>query len=170
MAPRTGPPKQLDIPLMWERDAQATPPTPGSDADADARSAKRAPLGRLWLGALADAGVVLLAIGICWMVVDLTGASLRASQLLVAGLAGLEIASVLIVACLWAWRGSPGMLLLGLSFGQPIPFARVLPLWLAWMGSLPLAGVPLLLRRGGASVAERLAGSAFNFHSPRGSA
>ena len=170
MAPQTGPPKQLDIPLKWDHDVGAPARAPEDDPGGGAVRPEKAPLARLWLGILADLGTILLAVGACWMLAALAGASLRVAQLVAGGIAGIEIGGVLLAACLWGWRGSPGMLLVGLSFARPIPVARVLRLSLAWIGSLPLAGVPLVVRRGGVCVAERLARSAVSSHSPRGGA
>ncbi|HYB24153.1 MAG TPA: hypothetical protein VED41_10170 [Solirubrobacteraceae bacterium] len=170
MAPQAGPPKQLEIPLRWDHDpgapARATEGEPGGGAGRPGR----APLARLWLGILADLGAILLAVGACWTLAALAGASLRAAQLVAGGVAGIEIGGVLLAACLWGWRGSPGMLLVGLTFARPISFARVVRLSLAWIGSLPVAGVPLLVRRSGLCVAERLGGSAVSSHSPRAGA
>jgi hypothetical protein len=69
------------------------------------------------------------------------------------------------VGCLWGWRASPGMLLVGIRFSRPIPWLRVCRLWLWWLLSLPLAGIPLLFRRRGESVAERLADGALSLRS-----
>ncbi|NCO69347.1 MAG: hypothetical protein GW878_02345, partial [Acidobacteria bacterium] len=150
---------QLDIPLVWETDqvARAAP---------DVRGAQRAtaPIGkpgvlRLWLAVVCDLGFVVLAVGGAWVGTALLGAALLPAQLAVVAVAGLLLASVLSTGCLWPWRGTPGMLLVGIAFSQPLSFGRVCRLWLVWLGMLPLLGVPLVVSGGGRTVAERLAGA-----------
>lgn len=165
MRPRTPPPEQLDIPLVWEHGDEG----PATDRE-DQVPAPRGltPLGgmwRLWLGALADAGILVLAITGSWGVAAALGAELNAGQLVVAGLVGLEAASVVAVGSLWGWRASPGMLLVRLCFSRPIPWGRVCLLWLYWLFALVVAGIPLLLRLRGESVAERLADGSLSFRS-----
>jgi hypothetical protein len=171
MAPRSAPPHQLDIPLVWDRDRQgpAQSGAPGA-APGPAVPASRVGLMRLWVGVLADVGVVLLAIGGAWATAALSGAGLRPAQLLAAAIAGLEASGVLAVSCLWIWRGSPGMLLLKVCFAQPMPMPRAFRLWLAWLASFVLAGTPLLLGRRGPCVAERLAGADLSFRPTPGNA
>jgi len=157
MPPRTPSPGQLDIPLVWGGAQEGRP----SDQDDSTRPPDAlTPFGRtwrLWLGALADAGIVALFLAGGVGVAAAMGAELDGAQLVLAGLAGLEAASVAAVGCLWGWRATPGMLLVRICFSRPIPWARVCRLWLFWLLSLPLAAIPLLLRRRGESVAERLA-------------
>ena len=93
------------------------------------------------------------------------GAELTPAQLVLAGLAGLEAGSVVALGCFWGWRASPGMLLAGVCFSRPIPWGRVYRLWFCWLLSLGLAGLPLLFRLRGESVAERLAGGTLRFRS-----
>ncbi len=169
MAPRT-PPGQLDIPLVWEtgpgqpaRDAPAPQPDPAEQPPFHA-------VLRLWVAVLADAGVVGLAVATFWGLAAALGAVLAPLQFGLAGIVGVAAASVVGLGCLWGWRASPGMLLLGLSFSRPIPFGRVCGTWLLWLLSILVAGLPLLLGRRGACVAERLAGGALSFRSSPGSA
>lgn len=164
-APRTLAPEQLDIPLVWDKEAD-----PGSEPPVERTPSHGglAPLGgtlRLWLAALADAGVVTLAAGASWVLAASQVGGLGAWQVLLAGLAGLETASVVALGCLWGWRATPGMLLVGVCFSRPIAWAHVCRLWAAWVGALLLLGVPLLLRHRGESVAERLAGGGLSFRS-----
>jgi len=126
------------------------------------------PLGgtwRLWLSALADAGILVVTLAGSWGVAAALGAELNAGQLIVAGLAGLEAASVVAAGSLWGWRATPGMLLVRVCFSRPIPWGRVCLLWLCWLLALVVAGVPLLLRFRGESVAERLADGSLSLRS-----
>ncbi len=166
MPQRTPPPGQLDIPLIWEArqedpDARAS----GDPPRAPDRLTGAGRIWRLWLAALADGGVVVLTVAGSWGVAAALGAGLAQAQLLLAGVVGLEIASVVALGCFWGWRASPGMLLAGVCFSQPIAFGRATRLWLVWLASLPVLAVPLLLRRRGESVAERVAGGALSFRS-----
>lgn len=158
-APRTPPTGQLDIPLVWETEPAAADrgaPAPGPEPKGDL-----APLAgamRLWLAALVDAGVAVVALGTFWAVAGVIVSGLAPAQFALASAAGLEGASVVALGCLWGWRATPGMLLLGVCFSHPIPFARACRLWFFWLASLLALGVPLLVRRRGESVAETLAG------------
>lgn len=150
---------QLDIPLVWETD-QVSRVVPGSG------TAHRAPVPvakpgalRLWLAVICDFGLLVLAVGGAWVEVALLGAALVPAQLAAVAAAGLLLASVLATGCLWPWRGTPGMLLVGIAFSQPLSFGRVWRVWLVWLATLPLLGVPLIISAGGRSVAERLAGA-----------
>jgi hypothetical protein len=109
--------------------------------------------------------MLVLAVAGSWGLAAALGAELNAGQLVGAGLAGLEAASIVAVGCLWGWRASPGMLLARICFSRPIPWGRVCRLWLCWLLSLVVAGVPLLLRQEGESVAERLADGSLSFRS-----
>jgi hypothetical protein len=171
MAPHPPPPKQLDIPLKWERGPEPSAAPAAGEPTAKESLTRRTPgLLRFWAGILADVGIVLLGVGACWAIAALAGVRLWAPQLLLAAVAGVEIAGVLAVGCLWGWRASPGMLLLDLAFLRPIRFGLALRMWLAWLASFPLVGLPLLLRRRGANLAERIAGSRLSFRSTPGSA
>jgi hypothetical protein len=165
MPTRTPPPGQLDIPLIWEHE-EGGPPMDREDPVTAPR--RLTPLGgtwRLWFSALADTGMLVLAVAGSWGLAAALGAELNAGQLVVAGLAGLETASIVAVGCLWGWRASPGMLLARICFSRPIPWGRVCRLWLYWLLSLVVAGVPLLLRHKGESMAERLADGSLSFRS-----
>jgi hypothetical protein len=165
MPPRTPPPGQLDIPLVWGHERGAPLPNREGPSLPSSGLTSSGSLWRLWLGALADAGIVMLFAAGGWGVAAALGAELNRTQLVLAGLAGLETASVIATGCLWGWRATPGMLLLRICFSRPIPWGRVWRLWLCWLPSLLLAGVPLLFRRRGESVAERLADGALNLRS-----
>lgn len=151
---------QLDIPLVWETDqAPRVYPEPEAGRPAPAPVAKPGVM-RLWLAVICDLGLVLLAVGGAWVAAALLGAALLPAQLVAVAAAGLLLASVLSTGCLWPWRGTPGMLLLGIAFSQPLPFGRVWRVWLVWVVTLPLLGMPLVISGGGRTVAERLAGAA----------
>lgn len=149
--------EQLDIPLVWDTaDAPESPRAAREDFPQrgdDTRPAWRA---RAVLANVADGGVTLGLCAITGAVAVLAGADLTPGQLVVAALAGVEILSVLAIAMLWAWRGTIGMLLMGLSYTAPLGFNRAARLWTVWVVTLPLLGVPLVLGRG---ALERLAGA-----------
>ncbi len=162
--PRGTAPEQLDIPLVWDRPAAPDPHRPLEPPP----RAELAPFGgtlRLWLAALADGGFLVLAAGVFWGVAGWWVGGLSAAQVAVAGVAGLEAASVVALGCLWGWRATPGMALVGVCFSRPISCAHVCRLWAVWLGSLLLLGLPLLFRHRGESVAERLAGGGLSFRS-----
>lgn len=153
---------QLDIPLVWETDqAPRVSPEPGAARRASAPVEKPGVM-RLWLAVICDLGLVLLAVGGAWVDAALLGAALLPAQLVIVAAAGLLLASVLSTGCLWPWRGTPGMLLLGIAFSQPLPFGRMWRVWLVWLAALPLLGVPLIISGRGRTVAERLAGAALS--------
>ena len=157
-------PPRLDAELAWGRDhspGSSSVPGPGSQAGTWAQ--------RL-VAALADIGVLLLAVGMAWVLAALSGASLNPRQIAVgAGLGALALAPVAL-ACLWVWRGTPGMLLLNLGVSRPLPFARAVGVAALWFVSLPLLGLPLSVRWRGESLLDRLAGSRLRFRSPHGGA
>lgn len=165
-APRTPPSGQLDIPLVWETEPAAEGRgVPTRRSEPHGELAPLAGAVRLWLAALADAGVAVLALGVFWGVAGVIASGLAPAQFALASAAGLEGTSVVALGCLWGWRATPGMLLLGVCFSRPIPFARACRLWLFWLASLLLLGLPLLVRRRGESVAEKLAGGGLSFRS-----
>jgi len=170
MPGRPPPPGQLDIPLIWE----PRPEDPeGGGREPPSRPPRRETGGagswRLWLAALADAGVVVLAVAGGWALAAGVAGGLAPLQLVLAALLGLEVASVVALGCFWGWHGSPGMLLAGLCFSRPIPIGRAFALWLAWLASLLVLGLPLVLRRRGECLAERLAGGTLSYRpSPEG--
>ena len=159
MAPRTPPPGQLDIPLVWEIE----PPGEGRGAaPAEGEPPASAPASagalRLWVAALADAGITAVGVAASVALAVLLLGGISPGQSVLAAAAGVETVTVVALGCLWGWRATPGMLLVGACFSEPIAFGRVCRTWVAWLLSLPLAGVPLIVRYGGESVAERLAG------------
>jgi len=165
MPPRTPPPGQLDIPLVWEHGQERSPVDRENPARAPKRPTSFGAAWRLWLSALADLGILMVFAAVGWGVAAAAGSGLAGPQLLLAGLAGLEAASAVAVGCLWGWRATPGMLVIGICFTRPIPWGRVFWLWTCWLLSLLVAGVPLLARRRGESVAESLADGALSFRS-----
>ena len=168
MAPRT-PPGQLDIPLVWDNE-------PGRERQDVTRGAEAPPPGssfssgllRLWLATLGDAAVAAVGVGAFLALAALLGAELAPGQIALTALAGMAAVTVVSLGSLWGWRATPGMLLLGLCFSQAIPFGRACRLWLTWLSCLLLAGLPLLVRRRGDSVAERLAGGVLSRRSHPG--
>ena len=165
-APRTPPSGQLDIPLVWDTEPVAA--GRGAPAPQPEPQGELAPLAgavRLWLAVLADAGVVVLTLGVFWGVAGLIASGLAPAQFALATAAGMEGASVIALGCLWGWRATPGMLLLGVCFSRPVPFARACRLWLLWLASLPLLGLPLLLRRRGRASRRSSAGGTLSFRS-----
>jgi hypothetical protein len=164
--PRTPPPGQLNVPLVWEHGReQSERETLGDSPSQPSAAVKLAGTWRLWLGALADAGMVVLAAACGWVVAVAQGVDLGPAQLVLTGLAGVEVASVVALGCVWGWRASPGMLLAGVCFSRPIPWGRACKLWVWWLLSLVVLGFPLLIRLRGESVAERLAGGNLSFRS-----
>jgi hypothetical protein len=163
---RTPPPEQLDIPLVWEERERQQGRVPDDPKPGGHVLPPLAGAWWLWVGVLADTGVVVLAVAAGIGVAAALGAEIGPGQLVLAGLAGLEVATVVALGSLWGWRATPGMLLVRLCFSQPLPWGRVFRLWLCWVLSMLVAGVPLLLRRRGESVAERLAGGSLSFRSP----
>lgn len=172
MAPRTSPPPgQLDIPLVWETGSDRT----GSDVPEPQHDPAAGPQPlhaglRLWVAVLADAGVVVLAVVAFWGLAAALGVTLGPLQLGLTATAGVAAASVVALGCLWGWRASPGMLLLGMCFERPIPFGRVCRTWVLWLVSILVAGLPLLVRYRGGCIAERLAGGGLSLRSFPGSA
>lgn len=152
--PRPRPPEQLDIPLVWDVDppAPAEGPSPRS-----ARPPAPVGVGRLVVAALADLGVTLVALAISWLVAAAAG-GLDTVQLSLASIVGIEVATIVGVGCLWGWRGTPGLLLLGVGFDHPLVLGRATALWLLWLLALPLAGLPLWVGR--RKLAERLGDAA----------
>ena len=165
-APGIPPPGQLDIPLVWLKEPvdvlRSAPAKPPESRPALLRFAGGV---RLWVAVLADGGALAVATAVFWGLTGLLASGLNPMQLGLASAAALEAASVVAVGCLWGWRASPGMLLLGVCFSRPIPFGRACRMWICWLLSLLLLGLPLLLRRREESVAERLAGGAVSFRS-----
>jgi hypothetical protein len=159
-------PGQLDIPLVWE--ARTGTAKGGGTEDPlpqPPRMAGRVGAWRLWLAVLADAGVVVLAVTGVWGVAAVLNGTLGRAQFMLTAAVGLEMATVLALGCFWGWRASPGMLLAGVCFSRPISFGQTVRLWLCWLVSLLVLGLPLLLRHRGASLAERLAGGTLSFRS-----
>jgi hypothetical protein len=149
---------QLDVPLVWDR-KPADAPRPAEPPPRPARPAAPWSRARLWVASLADLGVVLLALAASWGTAAAAGASLVPAQLVAAGIAGALAAASLGVGVLWGWRGTPGMVLLRLGFSSPLTLAQGQRVWLGWLASLLLLGVPLLVGRRGRTGAEALAGS-----------
>jgi hypothetical protein len=151
---------QLDVPLVWERGSAVETSVPGRAIPS--AGARRPGVLRLALVAGVDLGHLLSCIGVAWGVGELCGARLDPLQLTLSAVVGLEVAGVIAWGCLWAWRGTPGMLLSGLCFDDPLPFGRAGSVWLWWSVATCMLGLPLAVRFGGTAVVERLAGSALS--------
>jgi hypothetical protein len=161
--PRPRLPEQLDIPLVWDRPESAAGLTPPGEQP---RMTRRGPppCGHLTLlgGAVLDLGAVLLALASAWLAAALTGVTMLPGQIAVAALLGVGLASVVAVGCLWGWGGTPGLLLVGVRASSQVALPRALDFWLAWLVTLPLLALPLLIGRRGTRPAERLIGASFN--------
>jgi len=161
--PRTRLPEQLDIPLVWDRPEGAAGPTPPGDQPGMTRRGPP-PCGHLTLcgGAVLDLGALLLALAVAWLAAALAGVTMLPGQIAVAALFGVELLSAVAVGCLWGWGGTPGLLLVGVRASSQVALPRALDFWLAWLVTLPLLALPLLIGRRGARPAERLIGASFN--------
>jgi len=165
MAPRN-PPGQLDIPLVWESGPGGERrAAPGGDAPAPRAPSVFVAMLRLWLGSIADAVVVVAGVGAFLAVALVLGMEMSPGQIALSAAAGVVAVAVVALGCVWGWRATPGMVLLGVCFTNAVPFGRACRLWAVWTACLLLAGLPLVVRRGGESVAERLAGGAVSFRS-----
>jgi hypothetical protein len=153
------PRKRLDVPLVWDTKPEAEAGRRAVPGGSPPEAGHPRQLLRLWLAVLADVGTIAVALVSAWLVALLVGATLAPGQLALAILTGALIATVVGVGLLWGWRATPGMVLVGLAFTAPLPLGRAAVLWLWWIASLPFAGIPLLLGRGGRCWAERLAGA-----------
>ncbi len=163
--PLHGTPDHLDVPLVWAgRERDKGERTGGAPGGAGAHASAPGPLG-LWSAVLVDAGMVVAAVVMSLGGTAALGAELGPGQIVLAGLAGLELATVVGCGCLWGWRATPGMLLLRLCFSQSLPWGRVYGLWISWLLSMPLVGFPLLLAPRGERLAERLAGGSLTYRS-----
>ncbi len=154
-------PEQLDIPLVWDRAEEA-----GQSSAAPHETAPRRPPStpawrvRIVLASIADAGITLVSCVASAAVAVVAGAVLSPGQLLLASLVGIQAISFLAVSVLWAWRGTPGMLLMDVGFNSPLKIAAAARVWLVWVALLPLAGIPWIFRRHGL---DRLAGCQVNY-------
>ncbi|MGE5235665.1 MAG: hypothetical protein ACM3O7_04910 [Acidobacteriota bacterium] len=158
--PRSRPPEQLDIPLVWEVEREPPPAQPGEDPPPPEPTHQPCGPAALLTGAAADLGVTLLALALPWAIADALGASAGPEQFALIVCVGVELAAVTTVSCLWGWRGTPGMLLLKVGAAQPLPLARALRFWMVWFALLPVLAVPLAVGRRGRRLADQLAGSA----------
>jgi hypothetical protein len=113
-------------------------------------------------GAVLDLGAVLLALAAAWVAAALAGVTMLSGQIAVAALFGCELLSVVALGCLWGWGGTPGLLLVGVRASSQVVLPRALDFWLAWLVSLPLLALPLLIGRRGRRPAERLIGAWFS--------
>ena len=157
---RTRPPEQLDIPLVWEVERAPATGTGGRGPDERFRPVG---LSRVLLAAALDLGALLSALGAACATVLLAGARLPGPSLAIAAGVGLELVSIVAVACLWAWRGTPGQLLAGFGLARPLRLETALVVWLVWLAALPAAATPLLVPLRGARLMERLAGAPLRF-------
>ncbi len=151
-------PEQLDVPLVWE--VEPAPPAPPRADDPFRADRPTPPAGFGWLlvAAAADAGILASLVGGGWVLAALCGAELNPPQLVLAGLMGAELATILAVTSLVGWRGTPGMLLAGVRFSVATSMPRCLGLWAAWAATLPLLGLPLSVGGRGRRLVERLGG------------
>ena len=157
MSPDRRIPEQLDVPLVWE--LEGSPSAVPRDDDPFPLPRKALPVGgvRLLLAALADAGVLIAAVGCAWTVAVARGAELNPQQLVLAGVFGLEVATVVAMTCLMGWRATPGMLLAAVEIADPPALSRAAGVWGVWVAFLPILGVPLIVGRRGGRLLERLA-------------
>lgn len=156
--PRSQPPG-FDAELAWGRSHPSEPPPvplPGR---------RTGHLGQILVAALADLGVLLLAVAAAWLVAAAAGASLNPYQIAVAAVVGALALGPVAIACLWVWRGTAGMLLLGVEAERALPFSRALGVAVVWFASLPVLALPLGVRWGGRSLLERVMGAALRSRS-----
>ncbi|HPC84294.1 MAG TPA: hypothetical protein P5234_13235 [Thermoanaerobaculaceae bacterium] len=157
-------PPGLDAELAWEQAHRPAPePLPS-------RRRRAGHAGQLLVAALADLGTLLLAVALAWAVAALGGASLNPYQIGLAAVLGALVLAPVALACLWVWRGTPGMLLSSFGAARAIPFARALLVAAVWFAALPAMALPLAVRWGGRSVLERLLGVPLRSRSPHDSA
>ena len=162
----TDPRIQLDVPLVWAGEpAEPDEPSPRAPSPPSAARDRGNGALRVVAAALADLGIVVLLFAVTWIVASVGTAGLGPAALVLVALAGLEAATVGFTAWLWGFRGTPGMLLLDVCFVSPLPPGRALTVWLVWLVALPLAGIPLLVHRGGERLLDRLAGTALRARS-----
>lgn len=148
-------PEQLDIPLVWEVEPELQPPRRPPDEGRPAIRPNTAPQpGRLVLASLTDAGCALLGWTLSGGLAVFVGATLTPVQLGLTALAGGEVVALVSLGTLWAWRATPGMLLVGLGFASPLELRRAAWVGAAWSLTLPLAGAPWALAH---RALERLA-------------
>lgn len=157
-------PPGLDAELAWG-EARRPEPEPVSPR---APSAGR--LGQLVIAALADFGTLGLAVALAWVVAALAGASLSPPQIALGAAAGALVLAPVALACLWVWRGTPGMLLVAVGAARPVPLGRALAVAAIWFAALPVLALPLGVRWGGRSILERLMGAELSSRPPHGSA
>jgi hypothetical protein len=160
------PVSDLDVPLAWGRDHAGSEPPAAAPAPPSA--SVRA--WEVWVAYLADIGMILLWVGVAWILAAVAGAALTPVQIVLAAVVGVEAAAFAMTASLWAWRGSPGMLLANVVFSRPVALSSAVALCGSFYAVIPLLGLPLVVRRRGAMVAERLAGSPVSCREPRGGA
>jgi hypothetical protein len=158
---------QLDVPLVWEVDP--IPPAPEQlPGDPFPRAgAEPAPFTGLLQAALVDGGLALLVFGVLGLLVVVQGVDLDSRQVVAVGVAGLEVLLVLVTGALWGWRGTPGMVMVGMTFGTPLVLGRAVVVAAVWLFGVPVLALPLLVGRRGSRPLERLAGTPVSSRSPR---
>lgn len=161
------PPEQLNIPLVWEQNADESPsPREGPPLN-EMQYSPVFRIWQLWLAALADLGFLLACLFVALLAVIMAGGWSGTAVFVFAWGLALDLAFVIALAGVWAWRGTPGMLLMGLAFTQPLPLSRAAKVLFFWGGSLLLVGIPLVIKRRGQTLAERLAEVPISLHSFR---
>lgn len=158
---------QLDVPLVW--DVDPIPPAPEQrPGDPFPRAeAELAPFTSLLQAALVDGGLALLVFGVLGLLVIVQGVDLGFRQMAAVGTVGLQVVLVLVTGALWGWRGTPGMVMTGMSFTTPLVLGRAAVVAAAWLLGVPLLAVPLLVGRRGSRPLERLAGTPVSYRSLR---
>ncbi len=170
MPPRTPPPGQLDIPLVWATEPPGEMPEPAPGVEPSPPPEREGSAFRLWAGGLADAAILAASAAAAVGAAAVLASGVSPAGGALAALAGIEVVTVIALGCLWGWRGTPGMLAAGVCFAHPIPFGRACRLWGLWSLSLALVGLPLALRVRGECGAEWLAGSPLSSRSLRAGA
>lgn len=160
-----GPHDRLDVPLVWDLGAQ--PDSSLQDqAQASDRRVQGHPRLRLIAAAPLDIAFVLTCLGLVWVTALWFGAGGNEAQATAVVPVGLELAAVIGLGCLWAWRGTPGMLVCSVVFAEPLSFRRAVGWLVVWSAAIWLLGLPLVVGPRGGSLAERLAGSDLRPRSP----
>jgi hypothetical protein len=157
-----------DAPPAWDRLAdRPVDRVPGGEGDvAETGAATRR--GGLVLASLADLVTILAFCAATLAAVR--GAGFRPGLTVIPWAGALAVGWWLTSAAtlVSVRRGTPGLLISGLTFSQPVPRERLASTLLTTLASACLLGIPVALLGGGRSVVEIAAGSAVVGAPPEG--